>query len=150
MEKGVEVVIRQGIMYVSGALGVLKARVGKGEIASCGKERKIREKEEKERKRVEKQMRIGVSSGYKAKVKMRGVGYRAIKKDGIMEIKLGYKEAVKMRIIEGVEVETSVNGTIIKGKATKKGELGDYLGRLEAKRPARKDIYRGKGVVWKR
>ena len=57
------------------------------------------------------------------------------------------KEPKEIKKIEGVEIKISGNGTIIVGKSSKKMELRQYLSKIEMMRPARKDKYKGKGVV---
>jgi hypothetical protein len=121
-----------GNKYVKGPRGVLKVRMGQ-------------EKEKNDE--VEKAMIQGVSKGYKEKLKILGVGYRVEKTGTRLKVKLGYKNPIEMEVPTGVEIEVTQNGTVIEGKSALKRTLAQYMTKIEEQRPARKDKYRGKGVV---
>lgn len=132
MEKEIKVVEYEGIRYVKGPKGVLKARMGKDKVKN---------------EEAEKAMLQGVSRGFKQKMKIKGVGYRVEKKGTRLRLKLGYKNPIEMEEVEGVVVEVLNNGTALEGKSTLKSALAQYMTRIEELRPARKDKYRGKGIV---
>lgn len=118
----------------------------KGENGKVQKVR-VQEGEEVRTSEVVKKMEQGVTNGYKGVIKMVGVGYKAEEKKGKIQVSVGYKEPKEIKKIEGVEIKISGNGTIIVGKSSKKMELRQYLSKIEMMRPARKDKYKGKGVV---
>lgn len=88
----------------------------------------------------------GVSSGYKGRLKINGVGYRAVAQEGKVKLTIGYKDEKEVKIGEGVKIEITGNGTIITGRSVRKEELQGTLSRIREVRAARKDKYKGKGI----
>jgi large subunit ribosomal protein L6 len=139
--RGVEIKTIGEAVYVRGKLGIQKAivegvRVEGGEI-------KIETGEGRE---VVRRMIQGVSEGYKGKIKINGVGYRAVEQGGEVKLTIGYKDEKVVKLGEGVKVEISGNGTIITGRSARYEDLRSTLGRIIEVRPARKDRYKGKGI----
>ena len=126
-------------IYVGGKKGIQKARILGVEIT--GGEIKVSERKGGE---VLKKMIEGVSKGYKAKLKINGVGYKARVEHGEVKLSVGYKDE-KVVKIEG-KVEVKVQGNIITGKGDMKSELKQMMSRVEEVRAARKDKYKGKGL----
>lgn len=137
--KGVEIKkIGEKEIYVKGKLGVQKARIEgveieEGEIRGKGRE-------------VIKRMIEGVREGYKGKIRIEGVGYKAIEGKGEIRLSIGYKDEKRVKIPEGVEIKVKGNGTIITGKSGRYEEVRQTLSRIREERPARKDKYKGKGM----
>lgn len=112
--QGVEIKIVKGEeVYVKGPLGVKKAKI-RGVREEGGEIRT----EERATMKVIKQMIEGVTIGYKQKIKINGVGYKATKSVEGVEINLGYEEPRRVRIKKTVEIGITGNGTIIEGKST--------------------------------
>lgn len=126
--EGVRVVKIGETIYVEGPKGVQKVRVG-------GSEKKWIQK-----------MIQGVTIGYKGKLKIKGVGYKAEKRGKGLVIALGYKNKRIMPENEQVEYEVGGNGTIIEGKSAIYGQLRQNLTQIVQIRSGIKDKYRGKGV----
>lgn len=142
--KGVELrVVKEKEVYVKGPQGIQKAiirgvRVVGGEV----------EVEGQVSREVLKKLIQGVTQGYKQKIKINGVGYKAqVGKEGEVELSLGYKDVKVVKMAEGVEVKVEGNGTIITGRSTSYGDLRQSLSKIVEQRPASKDRYKGKGVV---
>lgn len=140
--RGVEVKkIGDKAIYVRGKLGIQKAivegvRVEGGEIRT----------ETAEGREVMRRMIQGVSEGYKGKIKINGVGYRAVEEGGEVRLTIGYKDEKVVKMGEGVKVEITGNGTIITGRSARYEDLRANLSRIVEVRPARKDRYKGKGI----
>ena len=88
-------------------------------------------------------MVLGVSSGYTKKLKMVGVGYRAILKDGQLVISAGYSHPVIMDIPEGLEIEVPKN-TLINVSGINKQLVGEFSANIRGVRPP--EPYLGKGI----
>ncbi len=96
---------------------------------------------------IKKEMIEGVTVGHKGMIRMKGVGYRAEMKGDTIAVYVGYREAKRVKKKAGIEVTVGGgNGTVIIGKSARKGELREYLSKIEEIRPARKDKYKGKGI----
>jgi large subunit ribosomal protein L6 len=105
---------------------------------------KVRVKEGGRTEEIKKEMIEGVTVGHKGMIRMKGVGYRAEMKGDTIAVYVGYREAKRVKIKAGIEV--TVGGGVIIGKSARKGELREYLSKIEEIRPARKDKYKGKGI----
>ncbi len=88
-------------------------------------------------------MVIGVSKGYTKKLKMIGVGYRAIMKDGKLVISAGYSHPVVMEIPEGLTVEVPKN-TLVNVSGINKQLVGEFSANIRGVRPP--EPYLGKGI----
>lgn len=126
-------------IYVGGKKGIQKARITGIDIENG--EIKVKERKGEE---VLKKMIEGVSKGYKTKMKINGVGYKAKVEDGKIKISVGYKDEKEVAIEGNVEIK--VEGNQIVGKGDMKGELNQLMSRIEDVRAARKDKYKGKGI----
>jgi len=88
-------------------------------------------------------MVIGVSKGYTKKLKMIGVGYRAIMKNGQLVISAGYSHPVVMDIPEGLAVEVPKN-TLVNVSGINKQMVGEFAANIRGVRPP--EPYLGKGI----
>ena len=88
-------------------------------------------------------MAIGVSEGYVKKLKMIGVGYRAILKDNVITLSAGYSHPVLMEIPEGLSVEVPKN-TLINISGIDKQAVGEFAANIRGVRPP--EPYLGKGI----
>ena len=88
-------------------------------------------------------MVVGVSKGYVKKLKMIGVGYRAIMKDGQLVISAGYSHPVVMDIPEGIEIEVPKN-TLVNVSGISKQLVGEFAANIRGVRPP--EPYLGKGI----
>lgn len=136
------IVVRENQVYVRGKQGSQKAIVEGVKIE--GGEIKIESGEGRE---IIRRMIQGVTEGYKGRLKIQGVGYRAKLEEGKVKLTIGYKDEKEVKIGKGVGIEITGNGTIITGRSAIKTELRQTLGKIELVRPARKDKYKGKGIV---
>ncbi len=85
----------------------------------------------------------GVTKGYEKKLKIVGVGYRAIKKGKSLDLQLGFSHPVTMEDPEGITVECpSQTDIIVKG--IDKQQVGNYAAKIRDWR--KPEPYKGKGV----
>jgi len=88
-------------------------------------------------------MIVGVTKGYEKKLKIVGVGYRAIKKGKSLDLQLGFSHPVTMEDPEGITVECpSQTDIIVKG--IDKQAVGNYAAKIRDWR--KPEPYKGKGV----
>jgi large subunit ribosomal protein L6 len=88
-------------------------------------------------------MVVGVSQGYSKKLKIVGVGYRAIKNGNKLELSLGFSHPVVMEDPAGLTTEVPVQTEIIV-KGINKQLVGNYAAKIRDWR--RPEPYKGKGV----
>jgi hypothetical protein len=101
----------------------------------------------RERERLEKELIQSVTHGFKEKITLKGVGYRAQIVNNMLELSLGYKTPTVVAIPKDVQLSIKAGGTVIEGFSTSKRGLKQYLSTIVELRPAHKDIYTGKGIV---
>lgn len=88
-------------------------------------------------------MVVGVTKGFEKKLKIVGVGYRAIKTGKKLELQLGHSHPIFMEDPEGITVEVpSQTDIIIKG--INKQLVGNYASKIRDWR--KPEPYKGKGV----
>ncbi len=88
-------------------------------------------------------MVIGVTEGYKKKLQLVGVGYRAQVKNGGLELSLGYSHPVIIDAIEGITFECpSATEIIVSG--IDKQQVGQVTADVRGWRPP--EPYKGKGI----
>lgn len=134
-------IIRGKEVYIRGKLGCQKAIV-EG-VSLDGEEIRTETGEGRE---VIRRMIQGVKEGFKGRLKIQGVGYRAKEEGGKVKLTIGYKDEKVVKIGQGVSIEITGNGTVITGKSALNTELRQTLGKIVEVRPARKDRYKGKGI----
>lgn len=89
-------------IYVTGKYGTQRA-----ELSSTATASKI--------EKITKEMVRGVTYGYKEKITIRGVGYRAQQVGNNLELSLGYRNPVQVQIPSTIELKVKGGGTIIEG-----------------------------------
>jgi len=143
LPKNVEVILeKDNILYIKGKLGIKSVlvtgvKIENGELVI----------DDHTTKRVIKKMIQGVTIGYKEKLKIIGIGYKAQLNKNNLELILGYKDPIIIPLEKGISIELKSNGTIIEGKSTSQEKLSKFLSKIVEKRAARKDIYKGKGIM---
>lgn len=130
-------------IYVEGKLGIQKARIKGVEVKDDRVEVTTRKGEG-----VIKEMIEGVTKGYKAKMIIAGVGYKARVEGKKMKLSVGYKDEKEVDIKEKVEMK--VEGNTIIARGTMLEEIGEMVSKVEKVRAGRKDKYKGKGIVVKK
>lgn len=88
-------------------------------------------------------MMEGVTEGYERTLEIRGVGYRAVKKGGDVELHLGFSHPVHFEVPEGIEVEVE-SPTLLHVRGVDKQLVGEVAARIRDVRPP--EPYKGKGV----
>lgn len=140
--KGVEIrQIGEKAIYVRGQRGTLKAmvdgvRVNGNEITT----------ETVEGREMIRRMVQGVTEGYKGRLKIIGVGYRATQSGKKVKLAIGQRDEKEVEISAGVKIEITGNGTIITGRSNRNEEIMGEMAKIREQRAARKDKYKGKGI----
>lgn len=88
-------------------------------------------------------MIIGVTKGYEKKLKIVGVGYRAIKNGNSLDLQLGFSHPVNMKDPEGITTECPTQ-TDITIKGIDKQLVGNYAAKIRDWR--KPEPYKGKGI----
>ncbi|MBN2899115.1 MAG: 50S ribosomal protein L6 [Clostridia bacterium] len=88
-------------------------------------------------------MIVGVTKGYEKKLKIVGVGYRAIKNGKNLDLQLGFSHPVTMEDPDGITVECPSQTEIVV-KGIDKQLVGNYAAKIRDWR--KPEPYKGKGV----
>ncbi len=80
------------------------------------------------------------------RIRLHGVGYKAVLKGQDLEITLGSKRPKLVRIPKSIEIEVKEKGTLISAKSVNVPELTTFSNYIELLEPAGKDRYTGKGI----
>ena len=85
----------------------------------------------------------GVSDGFEKKLELKGVGYKASKKDEkTLVLEVGYSHPVNMEVPEGLEAEVEKNVITVRG--ADKQKVGLFAANIRRIRPP--EPYKGKGI----
>lgn len=88
---------------------------------------------------------IGVSKGYRQKLKLVGVGYKAFIKDKNLILKLGYSHEVSYNIPADVSIQCSKNkGLLIVVTGKELFRVSQVIAEIRSYR--KPDVYKGKGI----
>ena len=86
---------------------------------------------------------IGVASGHEKTLEISGVGFRAILKENILNLQLGFSHDVSYKIPDGVKLSVE-KSTIIKISAVDKELVGKVAAEIIMMKPV--EPYKGKGI----
>ena len=86
---------------------------------------------------------IGVSEGFEKILELNGVGFRAILKEDILNLQLGFSHITSYKIPEGIKVAVE-KSTIIKISGIDKELVGKVAAEIKSLRPV--EPYKGKGI----
>ncbi|XP_068669287.1 large ribosomal subunit protein uL6c-like [Aristolochia californica] len=90
-------------------------------------------------------MVVGVSKGFKKRLQLVGVGYRAILERRKLVLNLGFSHPVRMAIPDGLQVKVEEN-TRIAVSGYDKSAIGEFAASVRKWRPP--EPYKGKGVKY--
>lgn len=91
------------------------------------------------------QLIVGVTKGYKQKLKLMGVGYRATVSNNQLILKLGYSHEVKYEIPNGITITPSKNkGVLLLIQGNELDRVQQVA--VEIRRFREPDAYKGKGI----
>lgn len=90
-------------------------------------------------------MVVGVSAGFRRKLDMVGVGYRAQAKGGVLNLSLGFSHPIEYQAPEGITIETPSQTEILISGCDKQ-KVGQVAAEIRAYRPP--EPYKGKGVKY--
>ena len=139
----IQVLQEKEYLIMRGKQGIKKANIGAIQIENS----EIFAKDLATRRTIKKLIQ-SVTVGFKGKVKLIGVGYKANENptSGI-EINLGFKDPIQVAKPKNMEIKIKANGTVIEAKGNSLEKLNQYLSKIEHLRPTKKDIYKGKGAI---
>jgi large subunit ribosomal protein L6 len=86
---------------------------------------------------------VGVSTGHEKTLELSGVGFRAILKDNILSLQLGFSHDVTYKIPDGIKL-TVQKSTIIKIMGIDKQLVGKVTAEIKMFKPV--EPYKGKGI----
>jgi len=90
-------------------------------------------------------MVIGVSEQFQIKLQLKGVGYRAVLKNDLIILNLGYSHPIEILVPNGISVEISQNVNI-KLIGCDKEKLGLFASKIRSWRLP--EPYKGKGILY--
>jgi large subunit ribosomal protein L6 len=88
-------------------------------------------------------MVVGVTRGFSEELEVNGVGYRAIIKNGYLNLSLGKSHNTKIAIPNYIKIDAPKQNIIILESADKE-KLGQYISVIKKQRPP--EPYKGKGI----
>jgi len=92
-------------------------------------------------------MITGVSEGYKKKLEIIGVGYRATLNNGVLELNLGFSHPIYFVPPDGIDVEVDTKtkkNPMLVISGTSKDLVGQVAAKIRSLRPP--EPYKGKGI----
>ncbi len=93
-------------------------------------------------------MVVGVRDGYQKKLEVRGVGYRAEVKNGVLELALGYSHPIYFLPPDGIQITAVTEGRgkppVITVDGIDKQLVGQVAAKIRSLRPP--EPYKGKGI----
>lgn len=95
-------------------------------------------------RRLVEEMVLGVSAGYKKKVEINGVGYKAALKGKALNVNLGFSHEFALRIPDGVKVNC-VSPTVMEFLGANKQQVTQFIANIYHLR--KPEPYKGKGVI---
>ena len=153
--KDVEVKLDKNHIEVKGKLGELSYTFSPliSVVVENNEIKTLRSNEEKSTKQLHgttnaniKNMLIGVSSGYKKEIEIKGVGYKATLKGNTIEIIAGYSHAVNLEVPSNLKIELPKPTNIIISGIDKQA-VGEFAANIrDVRRPS---PYSGKGIMYK-
>ncbi|AUW37141.1 50S ribosomal protein L6 [Metamycoplasma hominis] len=153
--KDVEVKLDKNHIEVKGKLGELSYTFSPliSVVVENNEIKTLRSSEEKSTKQLHgttnaniKNMLIGVSSGYKKEIEIKGVGYKATLKGNTIEIIAGYSHAVNLEVPSNLKIELPKPTNIIISGIDKQA-VGEFAANIrDVRRPS---PYSGKGIMYK-
>jgi ribosomal protein L6P/L9E len=161
----VKAILIDDILIIKGKLGVKKAKLKLDKLGPVGPDSSeiYAHTNDLSTKKIIKKMIVGVTIGFKQKLKLVGVGYKALKKDNELSLLLGFKNPRVISLapplpsrlasntysesLPQIQVEVRGNGTIIEAKSTSHKYLSQFISNIVQFKPATRDIYKHKGVV---
>lgn len=89
-------------------------------------------------------MVVGVDTGFKKELEIRGIGYRAEVKGKILVLSLGFSHPVDYPIEEGITIDVDPKKNTITVSGADKQRVGQTAAEIRSYR--KPDVYKGKGI----
>ena len=154
--EGVNITQAEGVISVKGKLGEMTMHVNSSVLVSNNdniltfEPNKVSKKEQKSAWAQAGTARAntanlikGVTEGWKKKLTLIGVGYRAQAKGKVLNLTLGFSHPVNYNLPEGISVETPSQTEVVVSGIDKQ-KVGQVAAEIRAFRPP--EPYKGKGV----
>ena len=150
LPKGVDCQVQAGAITVKGPKGTLKldrprastSPSANGEVQCTPKDQNDTKMAGTARALLNNMVK-GVSEGYREKLELVGVGYRAALQGKDLNLTLGFSHPVVFKAPEGITIEVPAQ-TEIFVKGADKQRVGEVAAKIRAFRPP--EPYKGKGV----
>jgi large subunit ribosomal protein L6 len=151
LPSGVKVENDNGVVTVSGPMGILKFTLGQGVAVAVDEGKLLVSLSEESSssairgttRAILQNMVNGVAKGYERKLELVGVGYRAAAKGDTVSLSLGFSHPVEFPLPAGVTAATPSQTEIVL-KSIDKQLLGQVAAKIRGFRPP--EPYKGKGV----
>jgi large subunit ribosomal protein L6 len=91
-------------------------------------------------------MVIGVTEGFRKRLVINGVGYRAAQEDEDIVLQIGFSHPVRISPPEGVKLTVDRGGRSIVVEGNDKEMVGEIAARIRAVR--KPEPYKGKGIAY--
>ncbi len=150
--KDVETKLEGQLLTVKGKKGILTSKLHKKVNVSFteGVIQVILDKNDQERnslsgttRAIINNMVIGVNTGFEKKLVLIGVGYRAVAKNNVLSLSLGFSHPIDYQVPEGIAIETPTQTEIVV-KGCDKQIVGQVAANIRSYRPP--EPYKGKGI----
>lgn len=89
-------------------------------------------------------MVVGVSEGFKRRLQVEGVGYRAEMRGSTLVLQVGYSHPIEFESADGISFEVEDRGKTIIVSGADKQLVGEISARIRKTRPP--EPYKGKGI----
>lgn len=90
-------------------------------------------------------MIIGVSQGFQKELEFSGIGFKAVVKDGGLELNLGFSHPIFVKAPEGISFKVEKNTISVSGiEKEKVGQIAAQIKSLKKPEP-----YKGTGIIYK-
>ena len=149
---GVEVAVKEDLINVKGALGVLalaqnalvkvENNAGSLSFTPVNESREANAMSGTMRQLVNN-MVVGVSKGFEKKLSLIGVGYKAQAQGAKLNLNVGFSHPVEIEMPAGIKVETPTPTEIVI-KGADRQRVGQIASEVRAVRPP--EPYKGKGI----
>jgi large subunit ribosomal protein L6 len=152
LPKGVEVKVANNTVTVKGSKGTLTQELVPGVLITVEPEHVLVAvaNETRELGRMHglyraliQNMIVGVTAGFKKRLEMVGVGYRAAVQGTMLDLQIGTSHPTQLLIPQGIKVAVDKN-TVIDMESIDKQKVGQFAAEVRAMKPP--EPYQGKGI----
>lgn len=152
LPKGVEVKVAGNNVTVKGPKGSLSQEIAPGVTVTIEKDQVLVTvaNESRDMARLHGLYRtliynmvVGTAEGFKKRLEMVGVGYRAALQGTLLDLQIGCSHPTQLAIPQGIKVTVDKN-TVIEMESIDKQKVGQFAAEVRAMKPP--EPYQGKGI----